>query len=118
MSSVDLLLGRGEVDGQMLRLADDARLPLPSGHGLAQGRKVVYGIRPQHIQIADNGIAAEVVLVEPTGEAQEVMLRLETTDITVVLGESALLQSGANVTIGFDTANILLFDDKTGGRIQ
>ncbi|MNT78488.1 glycerol-3-phosphate transporter ATP-binding subunit [compost metagenome] len=106
------------MDGETLRLADGARLPLPSGHGLADGRKVVYGIRPQHIQLADSGIAAEVVLVEPTGEAQEVMLRLQTTDITMVLGESALLQSGVKVTIGFDTGNVLLFDDKTGGRIQ
>ncbi len=46
------------------------------------------------------------------------MLRVETTDIAMVLGESALLQSGAKVTIGFDTANVLLFDDKTGGRLQ
>lgn len=118
IGSPEINLLRGEVDGQMLRLADGARLPLPPGHGLAPGRKVVYGIRPQHLHLADSGIAAEVVLVEPTGDAQEVMLRLETTDITMVLGEGALLQPGASVTIGFDTANILLFDDKTGGRIQ
>ncbi|OOG70996.1 glycerol-3-phosphate ABC transporter ATP-binding protein [Sinorhizobium sp. A49] len=118
IGSPEINLLRGEVDGQALRLADGAHLPLPTGHGLASGRKIVYGIRPQHIHLADNGIAAEVMLVEPTGDAQEVMVRIETTDITMVLGESALLQSGAKVTIGFDTANVLLFDDKTGGRIQ
>ncbi|MCA0274458.1 MAG: sn-glycerol-3-phosphate ABC transporter ATP-binding protein UgpC [Proteobacteria bacterium] len=120
IGSPEINLLSGEVDGQDLRLADGATLPLPlpTGVGLAQGRKVVYGIRPQHIGLADDGVAAEVVLVEPTGDAQEVLLRIGANDISMVLSDAAPLQAGQPVGLGFDPAKVLLFDKQTGGRLQ
>ena len=118
IGSPEINLLHGEVDGQNLRFAGGATLPLPASANLAQGRKIVYGIRPQHIGLADNGVAAEVVLVEPTGDAQEVLLRIVTTDISIVLSEAAPLQPGQKVTLGFDSAKVLLFDKETGGRLQ
>ena len=118
IGSPEINLLSGEVDGQDLRLADGATLPLPAGVGLAQGRKVVYGIRPQHIGLADDGVAAEVVLVEPTGDAQEVLLRIGANDISMVLSDAAPLQAGQPVGLGFDPVKVLLFDKQTGGRLQ
>ena len=118
IGSPEINLLSGEVDGQDLRLADGATLPLPAGVGLARGRKVVYGIRPQHIGLADDGVAAEVVLVEPTGDAQEVLLRIGANDISMVLSDAAPLQAGQPVGLGFDPAKVLLFDKQTGGRLQ
>jgi multiple sugar transport system ATP-binding protein len=118
IGSPEINLLHGEVDGQSLRLADGAKLPLPAGINLVPGRKIVYGIRPQHIGLADNGVAAEVVLVEPTGDAQEVLLRIESSDISMVLSEAAPLQPGQKVTLGFDPAKVLLFDKDTGERIR
>ncbi|MCX8570485.1 MULTISPECIES: sn-glycerol-3-phosphate ABC transporter ATP-binding protein UgpC [Hyphomicrobiales] len=118
IGSPEINLLSGEVDGQDLRLADGATLPLPAGVGLARGRKVVYGIRPQHIGLADDGVAAEVVLVEPTGDAQEVLLRIGANDISMVLSDATPLQAGQPVGLGFDPAKVLLFDKQTGGRLQ
>ncbi|MDH4984243.1 sn-glycerol-3-phosphate ABC transporter ATP-binding protein UgpC [Aminobacter anthyllidis] len=118
IGSPEINLMHGEVDGQSLRLADGAKLPLPIEIDLAQGRRIVYGIRPQHIGLADNGVAAEVVLVEPTGDAQEVLLRIVSSDISMVLSEAAPLQPGQKVTLGFDPAKVLLFDKDSGERIR
>lgn len=117
IGSPEINLLKGEVDGAMLRLVDGTALPLPPGIHPAQGCSVVYGIRPQHIRLSDEGFAAEVALVEPTGDTQEVTLRLATTDITMVLGDDPPLLPGVQIRIAIDPGNVLVFDDKTGERI-
>eukprot|EP01132_Coremiostelium_polycephalum_P006553 gene6553-8116_t len=84
-------------------LGDDLLLPLPIGIAVPQDTSIVYGVRPQHIYPDGNGFAAEVVLVEPTGDAQEVRMRLGVTDITMVLHEATPMRTGAQVNVGFDT---------------
>jgi multiple sugar transport system ATP-binding protein len=118
IGSPEINLLKGDVDGAMLRLADGTALPLPPGIHPAQGRRVVYGIRPQHIRLATEGVAAEVALVEPTGDTQEVTLRLAAVDITMVLGDDPPLLPGEAVRIGIDPGNVLLFDEASGERIQ
>jgi multiple sugar transport system ATP-binding protein len=118
IGSPEINLLKGEIDGAMLRLADGTALPLPPGIHPTQGRSVVYGIRPQHIRLGGDGVAAEVALVEPTGDTQEVTLRLATCDITMVLGDDPPLLPGAQVKIAIDPGNVLLFDDASGERIQ
>ena len=53
-----------------------------AGAARASGRRrpVVYGIRPEHLDIADDGFEAEVVVVEPTGSETQVFARLGTQD--------------------------------------
>ncbi|WP_426239130.1 ABC transporter ATP-binding protein [Pararhizobium sp. DWP1-1-3] len=118
IGSPEINLLKGEIDGAMLRLADGTALPLPPGLNLAQWRRVTYGIRPQHIRLSDDGIAAEIALVEPTGDTQEVTLRLAAADITMVLGDDPPLLPGEHVRIGIDPGNVLLFDESSGERIQ
>src|SRR3981081_1425402 len=43
------------------------KLPLASPPPDSDGRPVVYGVRPEHFTIADDGAEAEIVVVEPTG---------------------------------------------------
>lgn len=118
IGSPEINLLQGTVDGRFVRLSDDLLLPLPIGIAVPQDASIVYGIRPQHIYLDGNGFAAEVVLVEPTGDAQEVRMRLGTTDVTMVLHEATPMRTGAQVTVGFDTAKVLLFDNETGNRIK
>ena len=42
----------------------------------SNGRPVVYGIRPEHLDLADDGVEAEVVVVEPTGSETQVVARV------------------------------------------
>ncbi len=43
------------------------KLPLKSAPANSDGRPAVYGVRPEHFTIADDGAEAEIVVVEPTG---------------------------------------------------
>src|SRR6059058_968819 len=44
-----------------------AKLPLNAAPSGSDGRPAVYGVRPEHFVIADDGAEAEVQVVEPTG---------------------------------------------------
>src|SRR5258705_10603280 len=52
-----------------------ARWPV-SGARAAEGQRVKYGIRPEHIDLAGPGIAAEVAVVEPMGAETELLVKV------------------------------------------
>jgi len=98
-------------------LADGTALPL-GGLDLSPGREIVYGIRPQHITLGEGGVPAEVLVVEPTGEEQEVSARLGGQDISVVVHNSAPLSPGDRVGLKIDVAKVLVFDKASGERVR
>ena len=99
-------------------LADGEKLPIPRPLPLPVGTPVVYGIRPQHIGLAAGGVAAEALVVEPTGEAQEVRARIGGTEISVVIRDAELLSPGQKIGLGIDPAKVLLFDKASGERLD
>ena len=94
------------------------RLPLGAPLDLPRGKELLYGIRPQHVGIGEEGVPATVQVVEPTGEAQEVLARLGDQDISLVVREHALLNPGDEIGLVIDPDKILLFDKATGARIR
>ena len=52
------------------------RLPLHAAPAGSDGRPVVYGIRPEHFVIADDGAEASVQVIEPTGSETQVVATL------------------------------------------
>ena len=60
----------------------------------SDGRPAVYGIRPEHFTIADDGAEAEVQVVEPTGSELQVVAKLGGEDIIAVFRERHRLQAG------------------------
>ncbi|NIR46451.1 MAG: TOBE domain-containing protein, partial [Gemmatimonadetes bacterium] len=43
-------------------------LPAPNGIDAAEGKGVIYGVRPEHVDLGgEDGVPAEVRVVEPTG---------------------------------------------------
>ena len=65
---------RGSVRGNSVE-ALDARWPLPADFG-REGQAVDYGIRPTDLVLADQGVPAKVVVVEPTGAETELLLEV------------------------------------------
>jgi multiple sugar transport system ATP-binding protein len=55
--------------GIAVRTEGGVLLPLPAGLSADAGRKVVYGVRPEHLAVASDGagIPARVNVIEPTG---------------------------------------------------
>ncbi len=95
--------------------ADGITLPLPANvtaHG--QGS---YGIRPEHLSIADDGLPAVVSLVEPMGSETQVTMKLGETSIIGVFRERLTARPGDTIHVRPDLASIHLFD-QTGTRID
>ena len=104
-------------DGAWFETASGRRLPLPAHTAAQDGQSVVYGIRPEHLNASEDGTAAEVVVVEPTGPEVQVFARLDGASITAVLRERLLLKPGETVRLAPDTALVHLFDRQTGLRV-
>ncbi|MBB3950155.1 ABC transporter ATP-binding protein [Aureimonas jatrophae] len=103
------------------RIADGTRLPLPEGAvGLQPGRRVTYGIRPEHMELSDGSggdAEATVAVVEPTGSETQVFCRLGNADAVGVFRDRVAAQPGDRIALRFRRERILLFDTGTGERI-
>jgi multiple sugar transport system ATP-binding protein len=97
---------------------DGASLPLPDRPGLNEGRKVVFGIRPEHLDLTGaGGMQARVVVVEPTGSETHVVLRIGERDLTAVFRERHAFVPGQQVYLTPQPDLIHIFDADSGDRI-
>ncbi|MDH5540345.1 MAG: sn-glycerol-3-phosphate ABC transporter ATP-binding protein UgpC [Rhizobacter sp.] len=95
--------------------ANGARLPAPGSGG--DGRDVIYGIRPEHLDIADDGFEAEVVVVEPTGSETQVYARLAEQELVAIFRERHAFAPGQKVRLRPRRELAHLFDPASGQRI-
>jgi multiple sugar transport system ATP-binding protein len=94
-----------------------ARLPVASVPAGSDGKPVVYGVRPEHLELADDGVMAEVVVVEPTGSETQVVARIGKHDIIAVFRERQTVKPGENIRLRPRTSAVHLFDKETGKRL-
>jgi multiple sugar transport system ATP-binding protein len=97
-----------------------ARWPLTSGVG-REGQTVHYGIRPTDLALAERGIAATVVVVEPTGAETELLLQVGAGDaaqqLVLVMHGRTAAQPGDTVQLSLDAASAHVFDGESGLRL-
>jgi multiple sugar transport system ATP-binding protein len=99
---------------------DGTVLPLPTGAGGRDGQKVVYGIRPEHLDLTQevNGLPAEVVVVEPTGAEILVFTHLAGQEVAVVFKERHKFRPGDRINLAPHAGTVHMFDHDTGHRIE
>ncbi|WP_152046393.1 ABC transporter ATP-binding protein [Aureimonas psammosilenae] len=100
----------GSVEGAAFLTDAGECLPVPPGCASA----ALYGVRPEHVAIDPTGpIAAEVLLVEPTGSETQVTFRATgdaaRSEIVGLFRERTDLVPGARVRLRPDPANAHLF---------
>ena len=105
--------GRLEFEG-----AGGVRLPLAAAPRGSDGREVVYGIRPEHFAIADDGADAQVQVIEPTGSELQVVAKLGGEDIIAVFRERHAFKPGDKIRLKPDPRLVHLFDQPTGQRLD
>ncbi len=106
----------GVVQGGVVR-AQGASLPLPPGMAVAEGREVIYGIRPENLGLAQAGLQGTVAVVEPTGSETHVVIRIDGGELTAVFRDRVTLRPGDAVTLApTDAAGVHLFDKASGMR--
>src|SRR3954468_9517272 len=108
---------KGRIDGQDFLADGGLRLPLVNAPAASDGKPVIYGIRPEHFHIADDGIPAEVVVTEPTGSETQVVARTGDHDIVCVFRERVMPKPGETIRLAPNPRLAHLFDAETGKRI-
>ena len=98
--------------------ASGISLPLAGAPPGSDGRPIIYGIRPEHFLIADDGAEAEIEVVEPTGSELQVTARIGGDDVTAVFRERHRFKPGDKIRLKPDPALVHLFDAPTGQRLE
>jgi len=107
----------GRITGGAFATASGRRLPLPPRSAAKEGQEVVYGVRPEHLHVRDDGTEVEVVVVEPTGAEVQIFARLDGQEINVVLRERLMLKPGEMVKLAPEPALVHVFDKASGMRL-
>jgi multiple sugar transport system ATP-binding protein len=94
------------------------KLPLAKAPKAADGRPVIYGIRPEHFSLGKGGIATEVSVVEPLGSETQVISKLGGQKIVGVFRERVSARPGENLPLIPDAGAVHLFDEATGQRLN
>jgi len=92
------------------------RWPVAAGTG-RDGQAVHYGIRPTDLVLANSGIPAQVVVVEPTGAETELLLQIGAQQLVLVTHGRTAAQPGDTVHLSLDAVKAHVFDRASGARL-
>jgi multiple sugar transport system ATP-binding protein len=93
-------------------------LPLPSTAVGKDGQTVLYGVRPEHMSIAQEGVPATVSVVEPTGSETLVFGDVDGNPICAAFAERHTFKPGEAITLSPRLDAVHLFDRSTGQAIR
>ena len=77
----------------------------------------MLGIRPEHLDIAEDGFPATVSVIEPTGSETVVFLRFAGSDMTALFRERHSFRPGDTLKLKPRKHLVHIFDAKTGRRL-
>jgi multiple sugar transport system ATP-binding protein len=106
--------------GASLEMGKGAPIRLPDAAPGRDGQKVIFGIRPEHLALADGGadvLAGEIIVVEPTGAETQVMTNVGGTQIAAMFTERHEFAPGAKIALRPRAETIHLFDAETGRHL-
>jgi multiple sugar transport system ATP-binding protein len=116
--AMNFLKGKVKVNGSAsFEGPNGVKLPLVTAPANSDGRPAVYGVRPEHFTIADDGAEAEIVVVEPTGSETQVFAKLGGEQVVAVFRERHQFNPGDKVRLKPNPSAIHLFDEATGKRL-
>jgi multiple sugar transport system ATP-binding protein len=98
--------------------AGGVELPLAAAPQGSDGRQVVYGVRPEHFVIADDGADAQIQVIEPTGSELQVVAKLGGEDIIAVFRERHAFKPGDTIRLKPNPRLVHLFDEPSGQRLD
>jgi multiple sugar transport system ATP-binding protein len=93
------------------------RLPVAGSHSVADGQPVVYGIRPEHLELANDGFPAKIAVVEPTGSETMVVVRMGDDEVVALFRERHQFAPGQTVHLRPRVEQVHLFDGQSGQRV-
>ncbi|CAK7255838.1 MULTISPECIES: ABC transporter ATP-binding protein [unclassified Shinella] len=116
--AMNFVLGRLEGrDGETVFVSDHGTvLPVPAGTA-PRPEPVVYGIRPEHIDLRPGGIAATISVLEPTGSETQIFARIGEDPLNAAVRDRVASRPGETIPLSIDSQRVHLFDRQSGKRI-
>ena len=118
--AMNLIEGTVERHGgeAVFRTAGGLALPLPRRVSQSlEGRPAIYGLRPEHLELATGRQAADmspvVAVVEPTGSETQVIAEIEGIQLVAAVRGRVSLRPGDALPLRIDRSKIHLFDRAT-----
>ncbi len=119
MNVVEGTLKRGG-GSTYVEAAGGVRWPAATAAG-SDAQSVAYGIRPEHLGLADAGtpgaVPATVTVVEPTGAETELLVHAGEADLVLVTHGRTSAKPGDRVGLVPDLSLVHLFDKASGKRL-
>ena len=124
---------RGEVLANEFIGETGLRLPLHHGASLGlEGRPATYGVRPEHFRLttsdASDGVAVEIVVIEPMGSETHLVVRGPgvrrdpvagaNQDLVCVFRERISARPGETIYVAPEADKVHLFDADSGVRLN
>jgi multiple sugar transport system ATP-binding protein len=120
--AMNFLPGALKRSGGEARVALDGggTVPAPMGSSGTDGQRVIYGVRPEHLSLggSQDGIAATVAVVEPTGMDTQVFTKFGGIEVTAVFRERHEFKAGEPLHLIPDHSRTHLFDADSGKSLM
>jgi len=118
--AMNFLNGTVRINGKPSFVTEDGIvLPLKSAPIGADGRRFIYGIRPEHLTLGGDGtLVAAVSVIEPTGSETQVFAKLGQHRIVGVFRERVSAKPGDSLSVTPVLSSVHLFDAATGARLE
>ena len=101
-----------------VRTENGIELPLPPNSGGSDGQKVIYGVRPEHLSLGEDGVPARVNVVEPTGADTFVFSEIGGHPICATFSERHTFRPGEMISLKPQLDVVHLFDSESGKVIR
>jgi multiple sugar transport system ATP-binding protein len=120
--AMNLLRGtviRDGAGGPAVATGDGMLLPVPPSAPVREGAPVIYGVRPEHLELSPNGVGlpVEVNVVEPTGADTVVFGRMGAAEICAEFTERHAFTPGQQIRLLPHMDAVHLFDEASGRRL-
>ncbi len=98
---------------------DGQRLPLPSDAAAPDGQSVIYGIRPEHLDLEDGAgaIEATVMVMETTGTGTQVVAEVDGKRLVASFNDRKAFQPRETIHLKPQREFVHLFDAETQRRL-
>ncbi|TCU07779.1 ABC transporter ATP-binding protein [Rhizobium sullae] len=116
--SMNFVPGRLSTESGRLAFVSDKGTVLPVPEGTpSHGEPVLYGIRPEHIDVRPDGMPSTISVLEPTGSETQIFAHLGGDAIMAAVRDRIAALPGEAISLRIDPARVHLFDAKSGRRL-
>ncbi len=116
--SMNFVPGRLSMASGQVNFVSDKGTVLPVPEGTPDhGEPVIYGIRPEHIDVRPDGLSARISVLEPTGSETQIFAHLGGDPVMAAVRDRVAVTPGDTISFRIDPYRAHLFEARSGRRL-